>query len=64
MMMAYIEDKARNMGITTLTLGVDDSNERAIDLYKKLGYEVFKVEPGRIPEEKCLAMRKSLGEKL
>ena len=59
-MMAFAENKARQMGKTLLTLGVDDYNERAIYFYKKLGYEVFKEEPGRLPKEKCLVMRKSL----
>ncbi|MCP4566450.1 MAG: GNAT family N-acetyltransferase [FCB group bacterium] len=59
-MMAFIEDKAREMGKETLTLGVDDINERAIRLYKNIGYQVFKVEEGRTAEEKCFIMKKSL----
>ncbi len=59
-MMAFVEDNARQMGKVTLTLGVDNDNERAIHIYKKLGYEVFKVGPGRTSEEKCLCMRKPL----
>lgn len=59
-MMAFAEDKARQMGNKILTLGVDDWNERAINFYKKLGYEVFKEAPGRSPEETCSLMRKSL----
>lgn len=59
-MMAYIEDKARALRKTTLTLGVDDTNERAIGLYHKLGYKQFKTEPGRTPDEECLVMKKSL----
>lgn len=59
-MMVFVEDIARKMQKTTLTLGVDDFNERAITLYKKLGYEVFKIEPGRTSDEKLLAMRKCL----
>ena len=61
-MMAFAEDKARQMGKLSLTLGVDDSNERTVDLYRRLGYVVFKEEPGRTPDEKCLMMRKSLRE--
>ena len=58
--MAFAEDMARQMGKLSLTLGVDDSHERTINLYKKLGYVVFKEEPGRFPEEKCLIMRKRI----
>ena len=58
--MAFIEDKARQLGNTTITLGVDDTNSRAIDLYTKLGYEVFKTLPGRTPDEKCFIMKKGL----
>ncbi len=59
-MMTYVEDRATVLGFNTLTLGVDDFNQRAIGLYHKLGYEVFKTEPGRIPQESCLCMRKFL----
>lgn len=59
-MMAFVEDKAGEMGKTTLTLGVDDTNERAIKLYGKIGYKVFKIGEGRVPEEKCLIMKISL----
>ena len=59
-MMEFVEEKARAMGKTSLTLGVDDGNERAIGLYKKLGYKVFKDEPGRTSDERVLCMRKTL----
>ncbi|MCP4685684.1 MAG: GNAT family N-acetyltransferase [bacterium] len=59
-MMEFVEEKAREMGKKTLTLGVDDSNERAAGLYRKLGYRLFKEEPGRVDSEKCLFMRKSV----
>jgi len=59
-MMEFIEEKARQMGKKILTLGVDDCNNRAIRLYKKLAYEVFKESPGRFPEERVLSMRKEL----
>jgi ribosomal protein S18 acetylase RimI-like enzyme len=59
-MMAFIEDKAKQMGKRILTLGVDSWNERAIRLYKGLGYEVFKEEPGRFPGEKGISMKKFL----
>ncbi len=59
-MMAFIENIARCLGKETFTLGVDDTNERAIQLYKKIGYEVFSIGEGRTPEEKCLLMKKSL----
>jgi len=59
-MMAYLEDKARQMGKRVLTLGVDDINARAIRLYEGIGYEVIKAVDGRTPEEKCLIMIKPL----
>lgn len=59
-MMIFIETKGRELGKSTLTLGVDDVNARAIRLYEKLGYELFKSEPGRIPTEKSLCMKKQI----
>jgi len=59
-LMEFVEKAARGMGKKVLTLGVDDGNERAIKLYKKLGYETFKIEPGRTADEKCFVMRKTL----
>ncbi len=61
-MLARIEDRSRQLGITTLTLGVDDWNHRAIALYKRCGFDVFKTEEGRTPDEACLLMRKTIGE--
>jgi ribosomal protein S18 acetylase RimI-like enzyme len=59
-MMAFVEEKARKMGVKTLTLGVDDSNHRAIEFYKKLGYGVFRDLPGRLSGEIVYGMRKIL----
>jgi ribosomal protein S18 acetylase RimI-like enzyme len=59
-MMAFLEDTARQMGKTTLTLVVDDINERAFRLYQQLGYETFRTEPGRSPEETAIFMKKFL----
>ena len=59
-MMALAEEEARKMGKATITLGVDDTNPGAIRLYRKLGYVNFKTEPGRMPDEKCLLMKKAL----
>ncbi|MBN1211548.1 MAG: GNAT family N-acetyltransferase [candidate division Zixibacteria bacterium] len=59
-MMDFIEDKAREMGIKVLTLGVDDVNKRAIKMYKNRGYETFKTEPGRYPGEFGYCMKKTL----
>lgn len=59
-MMSFIEDQARKLGKKTLTLGVDDVNSRAIELYLRLGYEQFKIAEGRVPEESCLVMKKQL----
>jgi len=61
-MIAFAEDRARQMGKLSLTLGVDDSHGRAVSLYKQLGYVVFKEVPGRFPDEKGLMMRKQLCE--
>lgn len=59
-MMTFIEEKARHLGKTTLTLGVDNWNKRAIDIYVRSGYVAFKEEQGRTPDEKGFSMRKSL----
>ena len=57
-MMDFIEDRARELGKIILTLGVDDTNERAIKMYKNRGYETFKTEPGRFPGEFGYCMKK------
>jgi ribosomal protein S18 acetylase RimI-like enzyme len=59
-MMDFVEDKARELGKMVITLGVDDTNKRAMIMYKKRGYETFAIEPGRTPDEKCYLMKKSL----
>jgi len=59
-MMMYCEEYARSRSFILLTLGVDDSNPAALRLYQKLGYSVFKEEPGRNPSEKLLLMRKGI----
>lgn len=59
-MMSFIEDQARKLGKKILTLGVDDINLRAIELYSRLGYKHFKTGEGRVPEEFCLIMKKQL----
>jgi len=59
-MMAFVEEKARKMGKKILTLGVDGSNIRAIEFYKKHGYEVFKELPRRLSGEIVYGMRKFL----
>ena len=59
-MMAFIEDKARQMGKKVVTLGVDDVNARAIALYNGLDYLLFEEAEGRTQEEKCLLMKKRL----
>lgn len=38
-----LEKKARELGYTTVGLGVEVKNERAIDLYERLGYKKEKV---------------------
>lgn len=59
-MMRYCEKMASLKGIKYLTLGVDDYNNPAISLYKKLGYVKFAEEEGRTSQEKLLLMRKAL----
>ena len=59
-MMAFTEDKARELNKKIITLGVDNTNAKAIHLYEKLGYQIFKIEPGRTPDEKGLLMKKEL----
>lgn len=59
-MMEFLEDRARERGITVLTLGVDDWNTGAVKLYESMGYVVFKEEPGRFENEKCLLMKKGI----
>jgi ribosomal protein S18 acetylase RimI-like enzyme len=51
---------AKSLGFKVLTLGVDSQNEPAVRLYQALGYQTFKTEPGRIPEDRLLLMRKEL----
>ncbi len=59
-MMEFIEEKAKSLGKTTITLGVDDGNANALHLYKKLGYETFKKYEGRTPDEFGYCMKKML----
>lgn len=59
--MKLLERKCQTMGIKALTLGVDDSNQRAIRLYHNLGYKIFKSSPGRAILERCLYMKKRVG---
>ena len=55
-----LEEFAFGKGIKILTLGVDSTNLMAKGLYEKLGYQIFKEEEGRIPEEKLYLMKKTL----
>lgn len=59
-MMAALEAQAADLGFELLTLGVDDFNERAWRLYVSLGFEEFKREAGRSPEEQLILMRKPI----
>ncbi len=43
--MELLEDQCREMGYEKIELGVFRFNERAYKMYKKLGYEEFKVIP-------------------
>jgi len=57
--MADVESRAKALGFGTLTLGVDDTNGVARELYRSLGYVEFKAEAGRSPGETLLLLRKS-----
>ncbi|MFH2049931.1 MAG: GNAT family N-acetyltransferase, partial [bacterium] len=59
-MMVLVERKAKELGKVIITLGVDDTNHKAISIYNNLGYITFKTEPGRTPDEKCLLMKKEI----
>lgn len=61
-LMKFIEKTATRPGIRTLTLGVDNWNERANGLYLKLGYTMFKQAEGRFEGEKVCYMRKFILE--
>lgn len=56
----FIEEYCKQLGKEVLTLGVDSWNLTAIQLYESLAYKKFKVEDGRIPEEKVICMKKRL----
>jgi len=59
-MMQHIEKTALLMGLEKLTLGVDDYNESALALYRKLNYTLLKETQGQTPEEKCFYLIKVL----
>lgn len=56
----YLETEAKLKGIKTLTLGVDNWNDKAIQFYKKLGYSSFKQVPGRTSDEFVIYMEKEI----
>lgn len=60
LIMQQLEDEALNLGLDQLTLGVDGDNEKALNLYKKLGYSLMKEVEGRSPEVKLFYMQKRL----
>lgn len=59
-MMQLLEQDAKSQGIAKLTLGVDGDNEKALGLYRKLGYSLLKMTEGRTAEEKLLYLQKTL----
>jgi ribosomal protein S18 acetylase RimI-like enzyme len=59
-LMKHLEKAAEDRGIRLLTLAVDSTNFRAIDLYKILGYKKFKTLPGHQPGELIYYMQKLL----
>ena len=67
------EQLIRDHGCDRVTLGVEESNEAAIRLYRRLGYEVFGTEPAEWDQEapdgtiyryhcECLLMQRTLSE--
>ena len=58
-MMNFVEQHLKSVEKTELTLGVDDWNTPAINLYHSLGYEIFKEEPGRTPKEVLFLLKKT-----
>lgn len=59
-LMELLEDEAKKIGISKLTLGVDSDNEKAINLYRKLNYTLVKKQEGRTPEVHLYYMEKIL----
>ncbi len=59
-LMNKVEDIVRDRNFTSLTLGVDDYNKAALNLYEKLGYKKFDEEPGRELGEKLFLLSKTL----
>lgn len=59
-LMQLLENEAKSQGIVKLTLGVDGDNEKALGLYRKLGYSLLKMTEGRTAEEKLFYMQKTL----
>ena len=62
-MLAALEACAARLGFEELTLGVDDYSTRAWGLYRSLGFEEFKRDVGRSPEEELILMRKPIRRK-
>ncbi len=60
LIMQQLEEEAQNLGLTRLTLGVDADNEKAVHLYKKLGYSLLKEVEGRSPAIKLFYLQKEL----
>jgi len=58
--MQQLEEEAVRLGLDQLTLGVDGDNEKALGLYKKLGYTLLKEAEGRSPDVKLFYMQKRL----
>lgn len=51
-LMQLLEKEAKSQGFLKLTLGVDGDNEKALNLYSKLGYAILKESEGRTSGEK------------
>ena len=60
LLMQVLEKEARKLGKTKLTLGVDEDNPKALELYKKLNYGFLKEAPGRNPGVKLFYLQKDL----
>lgn len=60
LIMQQLEEEALRLGLNCLTLAVEEDNEKAIGLYRKLGYKILKEAEGKSPEVKLFYMRKFL----
>lgn len=59
-LMQLLEQEVKSLDIVKLTLGVDGDNEKALCLYRKLGYSLLKATVGRTAGKELFYMQKNL----